>query len=497
MGALRAVRTAVWGAPAETKAERRLIVKIDAFILSSCCLQYWVNYLDRSNLNNAYVSGMKEELNMGGKDLNYINTIFWCGYVVGQIPNNLAMQYFRPRYWMTFCIIAWGLCTLGTAFVHSKEAIMCIRAFQALFEGSTFVGTHYLLGSWYKEAELGKRTGIFTSSGLAGTLFSGFMQGSIYTSLNGKSGLHGWRWMFIIDFLVTLPIALYVFLLFPDTPETTKAFYLTQDERELSVSRLRRDHSTEHVHGEVNKQLFKRLLSTWELYAFCFIWTMGANCEMFSTNAVLNLYLKWTEDYTVQMVNYMPMGVSAVGIVGTLVLGWYSDFSGGSWHVGVITSCTAIISGAIMLNPPNRAATMFALYLNGIQYANQTVMFAWASKNTFGDAPKRAIILAAMNTSAVVFYCWWPILFYAADQAPAWRAGSIAIIASAIAMLGGVLVIRHLEARRKSTEAGPFVVEKGQDDSINFETSQEKTVVMTNLDSVSGHSSRDEESGRK
>ena len=78
--------------------------------------------------------------------------------------------------------------------------------------------------------------------------------------------------MFIIDFLVTLPIALYVFLLFPDTPETTKAFYLTQDERELSVSRLRRDHSTEHVHGEVNKQLFKRLLTTWELYAVSSKW---------------------------------------------------------------------------------------------------------------------------------------------------------------------------------------------------------------------------------
>lgn len=224
---------------------------------------------------------------------------------------------------------------------------------------------------------------------------------------------------------------------------------------------------------------------------------MGANCEMYSTNAVLNLYLKWTENYTVKMINYLPMGVSAVGIVGTLTLGWYSDFSGGSWHVGVITSCTAIISGAVMLNPPNEAATMFALYLNGIQYANQTVMFAWASKNTFGDAPKRAIILAAMNTAAVVFYCWWPILFYAADQAPKWRAGSIAIIICAFAMLAGVLVIRHLEVRRKTIEARPFVAEKGQEDSINLETSHEKTVVISNLDAISGHSSREEELARK
>jgi MFS transporter, ACS family, pantothenate transporter len=140
--------------------------------------------LDRSNLNNAYISGMKEDLHMSGNQLNQINTVFWCAYFVGQIPNNLAMQYLRPRLWMTFCMVGWGLCTLGTAFVGHWKQIMVIRFFQSLFEGSTFVGTHYVLGSWYKDEELGKRTGIFTSSGLAGTLFSGVLQGGIYGSLS-------------------------------------------------------------------------------------------------------------------------------------------------------------------------------------------------------------------------------------------------------------------------------------------------------------------------
>lgn len=63
--------------------------------------------LDRANLNNAYVSGMREDLNMVGNDITIINTIFWCGYFLGQIPNNLAMQYFRPRIWMPFCMLAW------------------------------------------------------------------------------------------------------------------------------------------------------------------------------------------------------------------------------------------------------------------------------------------------------------------------------------------------------------------------------------------------------
>lgn len=63
---------------------------------------------------------------------------------------------------------------------------MVIRFFQAMIESSTFVGCHYILGSWYKEKELGKRTAIFTSSGLAGTMFSGFLQGGVHRGL-GKT----------------------------------------------------------------------------------------------------------------------------------------------------------------------------------------------------------------------------------------------------------------------------------------------------------------------
>ena len=68
------LREIIWGKPAATKAERRLVVKLDIVILSFCCLMYWVNYLDRMNLNNAYVSGMKEDLKFHGKQLNVINT---------------------------------------------------------------------------------------------------------------------------------------------------------------------------------------------------------------------------------------------------------------------------------------------------------------------------------------------------------------------------------------------------------------------------------------
>ncbi|KAF8544823.1 major facilitator superfamily domain-containing protein [Trichophaea hybrida] len=215
MGAVQKAKITFWEEIPSTKEEKKLILKIDWFILSFCCLAYFCNYLDRSNINNAYVSGMKVDLNMSGNQINKIATVFTCGFVHSR-----------------------GLLTLGTYKVSTVNQIYAIRFFQGFFEASSFARVHYILGSWYTESELAKRSGIFTASGLAGTLFSGFLQSSIHKSMDGLSGISGWRWIFIIDFLITLPVAAYGFVCFLDTPVRTKAFYLTASEKRLATDRL-------------------------------------------------------------------------------------------------------------------------------------------------------------------------------------------------------------------------------------------------------------------
>jgi hypothetical protein len=89
--------------------ERKLLFKLDAFILTFCCLMYFLNYLDRSNLSNAYVSGMKEELGFKGNQLNQINTVFTVGYTIGQVPCNIALYYIKPRYFFPGCMVSFLL----------------------------------------------------------------------------------------------------------------------------------------------------------------------------------------------------------------------------------------------------------------------------------------------------------------------------------------------------------------------------------------------------
>ncbi|KAK4989767.1 hypothetical protein LTR66_006969 [Elasticomyces elasticus] len=394
--------------------------------------------LDRSNLANAYVSGMKEDLKFRGNQLTQINTVFTCGYVIGQIPSNRALYYIKPRIFFPLMMIVWGALTMITAAAHSPQSIMAIRFFQALAESSTFVGTHYILGSWYTERELGKRSGIFTASGPAGTMIGGFIQTGLHQSLEGKGGLAGWRWLFIVDGLMTVPVAIYGFLLFPNTPSTTTAPYLSAAERELATSRV----PAHTERAPFNVSFIKRVLSSWEWYGFVILWVIAGETESFSSNALLALYMKAhnTARHTVYRVNQLnnyPTGVPAIGIISTLFWATLTDFLGGKRYlVGYWIALTGIVTSAMILAPQSSTATTFAAYYwAGSVYACQATFFAWANDAMrHSEDSLRAIVIASMNAFSGAVNAWWSIVFYSADLAPAFTRGMWAIIATSIAL---------------------------------------------------------------
>ncbi|RYP91569.1 hypothetical protein DL770_002283 [Monosporascus sp. CRB-9-2] len=441
--------------------ERRLVQKIDFFILTFCCLSYFTNYLDRSNLNNAYVSGMREDLNFVGNQLNVINTCFTVGYIIGQIPANLSLHYIKPRYFFPACMVVWAGLTMITASVSKPQSIMVIRFFQGIAEATTFVGTHYILGSWYTERELGKRSGIFTASGLAGTMIGGYIQTGIHHSMNGKHGLAGWRWLFIIDGVITLPVAIYGFIFFPDTPQTTQAFYLTDGERRLAVSRV----PPVEDRAPLSLSFFKRSLSSWFFWGFVVLWIIAGETESFSTNALLALYMKShpTNHYEVSQLNNYPTGVPAVGIISTIFWATLTDFLNGKrylvgYFIGIVGVATSAMILAASNDPTNQQSTVIVLaayYWAGAVYACQATFFAWANDALrYEEHMFRAIVLAGMNLGSNSINAWWSIVFYGASMAPWFKRGMWAMIAASIALAIWTAVLSYstakLEKRRKA-----------------------------------------------
>ncbi|KAJ3992821.1 major facilitator superfamily domain-containing protein [Lentinula boryana] len=445
------VRNFLWGEAPSTKQERSLLLKLDFFILSYTCLVYFTNYLDRSNINNAYVSGMKEDLSMEGTDFNKVLTIFTCGYIVGMIPNNLMLQILPPRIWLPLCQIVWGVLTFCTSAVTNVQQLYAIRFFQGMAESSTFVGTHYILGSWYKPGELGKRSGIFTSSGLAGTLFSGVLQGAVYSNLNGVSGRSGWRWLFIIDGVITLPIAFYGFWLFPDVPATTKVSYLSEEDRQLAITRLQG--YVEVKHSPLSWKLAKRVLTRWRWYACSLLFAISGETESFGSNNLMGQWLKAIGGYSVEQTDYYPAGVTAFGICSTLICATWTDYTQVRWPVLVYMSGSCIFASiCILIWGSPTGLKFFAYYLAGASYSGQATTFAWANQICADDDQERAIVLASMNMWNNVVNAWWSIVFYPATDAPKFRKGMIAMIVICAATIAVTGLVWYLENREHRLE---------------------------------------------
>ena len=181
-------------APERTKEEKALVLRLDIFLLTFGCISQVIKYLDQQNINNAYVSGMQEDLNLNGNQLNYFTTAFNVAYCIMLIPSQVIMTYVRPSWWLPGLEIAWGVMTGLMAITTSAKQVYIIRVFLGAFESSAWPGMITLFTYWYTPTELAKRMGFYHSCQAIGNMLSGALQAAIMGTMDGHSGLAGWRW---------------------------------------------------------------------------------------------------------------------------------------------------------------------------------------------------------------------------------------------------------------------------------------------------------------
>lgn len=150
-----------------------------------------------------------------------------------------------------------GLATVCQGLVQNYSGLIATRFFLGLFETGMFPGCvfefpatrfdffadlcvlgFYLIGMWYRRSEAQKRyTFFFSSTTLAGA-FGGLLASAI-GKMNGMRGYRGWRWIFILEGVLTCVVSIFFFFLLPNFPENSK--WLTKEEREYVQARLHAD----------------------------------------------------------------------------------------------------------------------------------------------------------------------------------------------------------------------------------------------------------------
>ncbi|TRM65269.1 major facilitator superfamily domain-containing protein [Schizophyllum amplum] len=459
-----------WDKPPE---ERRFLFKLDCCLLTYAALSYFSKYLDQQNITNAYVSGMKEDLGLTGNDLNYITTAWTCGYVIGQIPSNLLITRIRPSIWIPAMELIWSVLTMVLATTTNFSSVVAIRFFVGLAESTFYPAISYVIGSWYKGEELAKRACIFHTASAIGPMFSGFLQTGAYNGLNGVRGLPGWKWLFVIDGIITIPIALLGFVIMPDHPSNTKpSFLYTEEQLRIANERVEKIGRKPPAHYTKAKVL--GFFTTWHLYTLVPLYILFNNGS-YPAQSMIFWFKSFTVEehgraFTIGQINTYPLGQNVLQAITTLVWAWWSDAIQKRWPPILFAGCwnMAVVIALAATPVYSHIARRWALYyMTHITSGLSGIILTWANELTSDDSEKRSFVVACCNTFAYVFQAWLPIVIIPQVEQPRVLKGNITTACIMVGMMAFAMLTLYFSRRddrrvaakaRALTEDGDSVI---------------------------------------
>ncbi|OAP58669.1 hypothetical protein AYL99_07759 [Fonsecaea erecta] len=431
--------------PDLTETERKkLLRKMDLRLVPMVTLLYLLSFLDRGNIGNARLGGLEDDLGLVGNQYNIALTIFFFPYCLFEAPSNLLLMRFRPSIWLPSIMIAWGTVMTLMGTVQNYEGLLATRFFLGMTESGLFPGVAYYLTMWYTRHEVQFRMGLFFAGASLAGGFSGLLAYAIL-KMDGVAGQAGWRWIFILEGILTVIVAVAAFWFIHDFPETAK--FLTQRERVYLVHRLRHDlggqgHDGEAVGLETSFRwkYVAMAFTDWQTYMMVLLY-WAACCPLYGVSLFLPTIVK-SMGYKSTEAQLLTIPIYAAACISCLLVGYLSDRL--KKRAPFVFGCyVAMLTGYIMCAAPKH-------FTPGLTYAGIMIaacglysvipgLLAWFSNN-LAPVHKRSVAMAlqiGLGTLAGAAAS----NFYVASDAPTYRTGHT--IELAFVSMGLVLVVTY------------------------------------------------------
>ena len=322
--------------PFTDSPERTALLKVTRRLLPFLFLLYVVCFLDRVNLGFAALQ-MNHDLGFSPAVYGFGAGIFFLGYVLFEVPSNLVLARVGARRWIARIMISWGVVASAMMFIRGPLSLYALRFLLGAAEAGFFPGMIYYLSRWYPAAERARAISRFMVaipvSGIVGGPISGALLG-----LNGRLGLAGWQWLFLLEGLPAVLLGFVVLAFLTDGPDEAK--WLTTAECEWLNARLAEERDEcERRHG----------LGVAQALTNGTVWRLGALILL--SNAfgvyVLGLWLPQIvrsltglSDLAVGVVTAVPNLVAAITMV---LVGAHSDRTGERLlHIAVVATVAAV-----------------------------------------------------------------------------------------------------------------------------------------------------------
>jgi MFS transporter, ACS family, tartrate transporter len=204
---------------------------------------YIFNYLDRTNIGIAKLH-LQPDIGLSEAAYGLGAGLFFIGYVIFEVPSNLLLYKVGARLWIARIMVTWGLAAMAMALVQGEWSFYALRFLLGVAEAGLVPGVILYLTQWIPAGRRARVIGLFYLAVPLSTVFGA----PLSSWLIGFSpwGLEGWRFMFVIEGLPCLFLAVVVFKYLTDRPH--QAEWLTADQREWLTGELAQEEQSQSGH---------------------------------------------------------------------------------------------------------------------------------------------------------------------------------------------------------------------------------------------------------
>jgi ACS family tartrate transporter-like MFS transporter len=288
-------------------------------------LLYIVAYLDRINLGFAALQMQRQ---LGFTDLMYGlgAGIFFAGYFLFQVPSNLVLMRVGARRWIAVLMVTWGIISASMCMVTGTRSFYALRFLLGAAEAGFFPGVILYLKTWFPAGARARTVARFMTAGPLSGVVGGPLSGALL-GLQGKSGLAGWQWMFILEGLPAIVLGAIAWTYLVDRP--ADAPWLTPEQKSWLQQVLQNEtKAIAQSHG-------RGAIQVWPILILSLVY-FGLNTVSYGVSLWLPTLIKslsGMSNLAIGVLSAIPYVTAAVAMV---IVGLHSDRSGERrWHTAV------------------------------------------------------------------------------------------------------------------------------------------------------------------
>ncbi|KAI0537442.1 major facilitator superfamily domain-containing protein [Xylaria digitata] len=385
--------------------EKRLIRKLDWRVCLWACVMFFALQVDRGNLTQVVSDNFLDDLHINTNDYNIGNTIFLVSFFFAELPSQLISKMLGPDRWVPAQICLWSIVAALQCLINGRGSFYATRALLGILEGGFIPDVVLWLSYFYTSKELPIRLSYFWTTLSATGVITSLLAFALLR-LRGVLGWAGWRWLFLIEGIITFTIGVSSFFMMPASAVQTKTWFrpngwFTDREVAIVVNRILRDDPSKgdmHNRQPITPRILWNCLTDYDLWPLYFLGFV-VYIPQSPPSKYITLILKGV-GFDTFTTNLLTIPFNALHIITLLLLTRLSEYLNERTLVSSLQNIWILPTLAALRWWPGTVVDAWGTYalltvLLGYPYCH-AILVAWVSRNS-NSVGTRSVSAAVYN----------------------------------------------------------------------------------------------------